>query len=208
MGDWEYGGVYKKYDMDKEIHVGGGVLKVHNIFEPLPEFMSEADCIFCDPPCSKGNINSFYTKADRTDYQVDYTPFARRFFQCIDEIKPQKLFVELFKSNKEFFKKKRKKRYKYTEMYETTYYHNKKNKCYIIACSNEPIPDYPFQGMDEENVIEWICKNVQYECIGDLCMGQGLVGKHAFNNNKRFVGTELNKKRLAVLVDYITNSVC
>lgn len=207
MSNWEYGGLYKNYDMDKEIHVGGGILKVHNIFDILPDFMSKADCIFCDPPCSKANINSFYTKADRTDYQVDYTPFAIRFFECIDEIKPKTLFVELFKSNKAYFTAECKKRYKYTKIYETTYYHNKKNKCYIISCSNEPLRDYPFEGMDEEDVIAWICENVDFNCIGDLCMGRGLVGKHAFNNNKPFVGTELNKKRLAVLVDYITKAL-
>lgn len=72
---------------------------------------------------------------------------------------------------------------------------------------NSPLRDYPFEGMDEEDVIAWICENVDFNCIGDLCMGRGLVGKHAFNNNKPFVGTELNKKRLAVLVDYITKAL-
>lgn len=204
MSKWEYGGVYKKYDMDGIIKVGGGILKVHNIFDELPSFMENADCVFCDPPCSTGNINTFYTKAERTDYQVSFEPFERRFFECIDTIKPKKLFVEVFKSNKESFLKKCKKRYEHVEIYETTYYHNKKNKCYVIACDNEKAVEYPFNDMDEENVIEWICENVDFECIGDLCMGQGLVGYNAYLNGKKFVGTELNKKRLAVLVDKIT----
>ena len=34
-------------------------------------------------------------------------------------------------------------------------------------------------------------------------MGQGLVGWNAYKNGKKFVGTEINKKRLAVLVDKI-----
>jgi hypothetical protein len=34
-------------------------------------------------------------------------------------------------------------------------------------------------------------------------MGMGLVGKYAYLAGKSFVGTELNKKRLAVLVDFI-----
>ena len=34
-------------------------------------------------------------------------------------------------------------------------------------------------------------------------MGRGLVGYNSFINNKPFVGTELNKKRLAVLIDRI-----
>lgn len=202
---WEYGGLYKKYDMDGIIEIGTGKLKVHDIFEPLPDFMKEADCIFCDPPCSKANINSFYTKADRTDYQTDYMPFAERFFECIDMIQPKILFVELFNSNVDYFVAHCDERFENIRLFETTYYHNKKNKCYVIAGTNFNgiLNELPFDGMDEENVIEWICKNIQYNCIGDLCMGKGLVGWNAFKNDKRFVGTELNKKRLAVLVDKI-----
>lgn len=206
MSKWEYGGVYKKYNMDGEIKVGNGILKVHNIFEPLPEFMKQADVIFCDPPCSKVNINSFYTKADRTDYQEDYTPFAERFFECIDEIKPKQLFVEVFKSNYDYFLNEMKKRYKHIYVCNSKYYNNNKNKCWIFHGTND-VADMELlkvcEFMDEEKIIEWICANVQFECIGDLCMGRGLVGWNAYRNGKKFVGTELNKKRLAVLVDKI-----
>lgn len=203
MSNWEYGEVYKKYDMSGIIIVPNGTLKVHNIFDPIPDFMREADCIFSDPPCSLGNINTFYTKAGRADYQATYEPFAKRFFECVDEIKPSKLFVEVFKSNKARFEAEIKERYPFVKVYESTYYHNKKNKCWIISASSEPF-DYPLEGIDEEDAIAWICANVDYKCIGDLCMGKGLVGYHAWKNGKRFVGTELNEKRLAVLVDKVT----
>ena len=57
--------------------------------------------------------------------------------------------------------------------------------------------------MDEEDIIEWVCANEEYECIGDLCMGQGLVGVNAYKNGKRFVGIDLNHKRLSVLIERI-----
>lgn len=206
--NWEYGEVYKKYDMSGIIEVGGGKLKVHDIFEPLPEFMKEADCIFCDPPCSLGNINSFYTKADRVDYQQSYMPFAMRFFECIDEIKPKILFIEVFKSNYDLFLEELQSRYKYIAVINSTYYHNKKNKCWVILATNEPILHIidNFNGLDEETIIEKICESVPFTCIGDLCMGRGLVGWNAYKNGKNFVGTELNPKRLAILVDKILNS--
>lgn len=204
---WEYGGVYKKHDMSGIIELQGGTLKVHNIFDPLPEFMKKADCIFCDPPCSKGNLNTFYTKADRDDYQASYEPFTVRFFECIDEIKPKKLFIEAFKSNLDRFLKECQARYKYVKYYSTTYYHKASNVCWIIVASDEPF-SYDFDGLDEEDIIYWIGKNVEYECIGDLCMGTGLVGKSALKAGKPFVGTELNAKRLALLVDYVKNNSC
>lgn len=40
----------------------------------------------------------------------------------------------------------------------------------------------------------------RYEVMGDLCMGQGLVGLSAWDAGKPFVGTELNKRRLANLL--------
>ena len=204
---WEYGGVYKKHDMSGIIELPGGTLKVHDIFEPLPDFMKQADCIFCDPPCSLGNLNTFYTKADRTDYKREYMPFAKRLFECIDEINPKLLFIEVFKSNNAIITHMAQRRFPHIAIYETTYYHNKKNRCWIIAASHEPLPEYPFNGMDEEDVIYHIGKHVTYRCIGDLCMGRGLVGKAALAAGKPFVGTELNAKRLAVLVDYVKSTI-
>lgn len=91
-------------------------------------------------------------------------------------------------------------------MSPTTYYHNKKNKCWIIHATNE-ITSIKFYGWDEEDVIKYICENAPYDCIGDLCMGRGLVGYHANRFGKNFVGTEINKKRLAVLLDGIETGV-
>lgn len=201
---WEYNDYYKKHDMSGTIEVGTGTVKVHDIFEPLPDFMKQADCIFVDPPCSLGNINSFYTKADRMDYQQSYLPFQNRLFECIDTIAPKRLFLEVFASNFKAFVAECQMRYTNVRVYNTTYYFNNKNKCYMFACDNEKAPcEYPFEGMDEETAIEWICKSVDFDCIGDLCMGQGLVGWYANQAGKPFVGTELNSKRLAVLVESI-----
>ena len=202
MNKWEYGGAYKKHDMEGIIEVGTGEVKVHNIFDKLPEFMKKADCIFCDPPCSKANINCFYTKAGRTDYQESYMPFAERFFECIDEIKPTRLFVEVFKSNYDYFLSEIRKRYPFVKVYQSKYYNKASNKCWIIQGTQEK-EEYGFDGLDESVIIAEICKSVPFGCIGDLCMGRGLVGLNAFLNAKNFVGTEINKKRLAVLIERI-----
>lgn len=204
MAKWEYHDIYKKYDMNGIINIGTGTVKVHDIFNPLPDFMKQADIIFCDPPCSKANINAFYTKADKPDEQrSEYESFIERLFCCISEIKPKTLVLETFKANHTKFLEKVAEQYSNIKVFDTTYYHKPTCKCHIIVASNYTIPELPFQGMDEENVIEWICKNFDYECIGDLCMGKGLVGYYSDKYGKKFVGTELNKKRLAVLLERI-----
>jgi hypothetical protein len=60
--------------------------------------------------------------------------------------------------------------------------------------------------LDEEDAIRWVCGNVSFEWIGDLCMGRGSVGYYAWKAGKKFVGTELNHKRLSVLVERIKNA--
>ena len=203
MSRWNYGDKYKLYDMEGEIKIGKGIVKVHDIYEEIPKFMRQADCIFVDPPCSLGNLNTFYTKADRNDYKNDYLTFVERLFYYIDEINPSYLYIEVFKSNKDIILDNCKKRFKFVGIDESTYYHNNKNKCWIIYCSNKEVK-HPNEKLDEEDYIKWICENVDYKCIADPCIGRGLVGYYSQLNNKNFVGTELNKKRLAVLVDKIT----
>ena len=161
MTNWEYKGYYKKYNMAGEIEIGGGILKVHDIFNQTPKFMLQADCVFSDPPCSRGNLTSFYTKAD-LENKNEYHNFHKSFFQCIDEIKPKKLFLEVFKSNKDAFIAECKKRYDFVKVYDSTYYHNKNNKCWIIHCENCDRV-LPINGLDEEKIIEWICQNEEYE---------------------------------------------
>lgn len=205
MNKWEYGGIYKKYNMNGVIELPNkSSLKVCDLILELPEFMKEADTIFCDPPCSKGNLTTFYTKADQQNYN-SFDIFYKSLFKRIDEIKPKYLFLEVFKSNKNIFINECEKRFTNVVIYESKYYNNVKNKCWIIQSCNNSLYYPELQNLDEEKIIEWICKNHSYTCIGDLCMGRGLVGKYAYLNNKRFVGTELNKKRLAILVDFIRN---
>lgn len=204
MSKWEYGGAYKNYDMTGEIKAGTGIVKVHDIFNPLPAFMKEADVIFSDPPCSEGNLSSFYTKADIQKTKF-YDDFQKRFFECVDEISPKELFVEVFASNRDAFLQECKKRYKTVWRLQSYYYHNRKNECWVLFATNRNHQKMAgfLGGNDEEKIIELVCQYHDFECIGDLCMGRGLVGFYADKHWRKFVGTELNEKRLAVLLERI-----
>ena len=174
----------------------GGTFPVYFTCAPVDAASIESVVVTTD--------KNVYTKAGKRDeHKTDFTPFYKRFFECIDEIKPKKVFLEVFANNKESFIEEVKHRYPSVRVYELTYYHKKENKCWFIVGESDASAEYPFEGMDEEEGVEWICANVDFECIGDLCMGMGLVGKEAYKNGKKFVGTELNINRLAVLVDKI-----
>lgn len=203
MADWNYGDAFKKYPLTDKPYVfdDGSTVQVHDIFNPLPKFMHYADCIFVDPPWNQGNMTSFYTKADKIN-PFKYNSFYKRLFECIKEIDPKFAFVEVGKEYLPYFIIEMKKIYKSVIFYNSKYYNDNKKLCYIVQGSYA-YKNFKLDGMDEEKIIEWICQNIDYNCIGDLCMGRGLVGLYSHKNNKKFVGTELNHKRLSVLLKRI-----
>lgn len=206
---WSYGNLYKKHNMDGVIEMpNNSKVQVCDWLKQLPSFMCEADTLFVDPPWNIGNVNCFYTKADKPHLNLDFEDFSNILFERIETINPDFLFIEIGKEYLGFFLERIKMLYKYITFYNSTYYKKKSNKCYVIHATNiYKLRRYKeLEDLDEEKIIEWLCKNHEYKCIGDLCMGLGLVGKYAYLNNKKFVGLELNKKRLAVLVDFINEN--
>ena len=197
---WEYGEKYKQFPIENGIAIfeNGSKLKTHDIMYPLPRYMMEADCIFVDPPWSKGNLSTFYTKADKMSLWTGYEEFYSRLFECIKQINPKVCYVEIGKEYLDRFISEMRKIYKYVTFYVSSYYHKKENICFVVRGSNVYKGKPKLDFMDEENIIEWVCANENYSCIGDLCMGQGLVAINAAKAGRRFVGTELNHKRLSV----------
>lgn len=201
--NFNYGNFHLKYDMSGEIAVGTGIVKVHDIYSGIPDFIKEADCLFTDPPCSRGNLKSFYTKAEIM-LEKSYEAFNLALFETISQINPKRVFIEVFKSNKEIIENYLNTRFEKVLVTQSYYYFDKSKICWIIQASNDGIVyDIPY--LDEQQIIEFICRKVDFECIADPCMGRGLVGFYANKYGKKFVGTELNEKRLAVLIERINN---
>lgn len=201
---WEYDGSIKKYPIGPgELwEQGGNKLAINDIFDGLPSFMKEADLVFIDPPWNLGNANSFVTKAGRTDYKDNFLPFYKKVFERLAEIDPETAYIEIGKEYLAEFMLEAKKLYKYVTCYNSSYYHKKENVCYVIRASRKAKKP-KLDGLDEEDIIAWICENESYSCIGDFVMGRGLVGHYAHQFGRRFVGCELNPNRLAVLLNRI-----
>lgn len=204
--NWSYGDYDTLYDMNGEIHLPNrSIVQVCDWTETLPAFMKEADTLFIDPPWNKGNMNTFYTKAGLPHRSFDFHRFSDTLFRRIQEIAPETGFIEIGKEHLPEYGVRLKAFYKYVTFYNSSYYHNPANKCYVLHATNtfKKRRYKVLEDMDEEDIIKWVCAHHDYECIGDLCMGRGMVGKNAYLNQKRFVGVELNPKRLAVLVHTI-----
>lgn len=205
MADWSYGGAYERHPCETGLIVfeDGSTLKTHDINDGCPGFMKQADIIFTDSPWNTGNLRSFYTKAGK-EMQHAFGAFRVSLFDRIQEVNPRVCYLEIGKEFLPEFVLEMRRLYKYVTFYNSSYYHRAENHCYIVRGSNKARPVPKLDGMDEEDVVAWVCENEEYDCIGDFCMGQGLVAVNAAKNGKRFVGTELNHKRLAVTIERVT----
>jgi hypothetical protein len=203
---WDYGGAYKRIDMNGEIALpNGSRVAVCDWTAELPAFMHEADTLFVDPPWNAGNRNSFYTKAGLPRVSENFGVFLEKLFERLSEIAPRHLFLEMGKEHLARCLIKAGESYKHVTFYNSIYYKRPENKCYVIHATSEfrHRRYKELEDMPQSEIVRWLCNHHEFECIGDLCMGRGLVGRSAYAAGKRFVGTELNPKRLAVLVDWI-----
>ena len=173
---WEYGGFAEKYDMTGEIHIGTGVVKVHDIFNPLPNFMLKADVIFSDPPYNQSALKGYYTKAGLSEKPESFQSFFYRFIECVDLISPRLVCIEAGLSQASEYIKEFSLIYKNIHRIESWYYGNKKQKCTILFFSNEDFPEciLSMPSMDEEKVIDYPgagADGLRHECTDQRRMG-------------------------------------
>lgn len=206
MADWNYGDAYKRHPCEKGtvVFADGSRVKCHDIMRPLPRFMYDADLIFTDSPWNTGNLRSFYTKA-AIPPKTDFPAFMARLFRCVGDISSKTCYLEIGKDFLADYVTRMRRIYPYVAMYNSSYYHRPDNFCYIVRGS-KAAKKPRLDNMDEEDIIAWVCAHEDFTCVGDLCMGRGLVGAYANQNGKRFVGTELNHRRLSVLIERLANA--
>lgn len=174
----------------------GSRLAVHNLFAPLPAFMLKADLVFIDPPWNQGNLTAFYTKAERDDYP-SWDDFQQAVIQRMEDISPAVAYIEMGNRFADHWQRELSLRWPVVQRWPVVYY--RKHPTTLLRAASTPIA-YDFTGMDEAKAISLIAQIEQYTIMGDMCMGQGLVGLAAYKAGKPFVGTELNPRRLAVLI--------
>lgn len=202
--EYNYGYAYKKYPIKENqvgiINNGQGKIKVHDIYNKLPSFMLSADLVISDPPWNLGNVNTFYTKANKKGaHSKKYNEFIDNFFNKIDIILPNIIYIEIGNQYYKRWMNEVKERFGLCQVWDITYY--KKNPCKLIRGSKISKTNFDFEGMDEWDAILKACEIENYSTVADLCMGRGLVGLGAFESGHNFVGTELNHKRLSVLIE-------
>lgn len=201
----KYDGSIDKYPIKEgEVYSlgNGSKIAIADITKGIPAFLKQADCVFIDPAGSKGVLKAYYTKADKECPVESFDEFVAYIKQRIREINPDRLFVECFMRNKSALEEMVRELYPCVRVYDATYYHDAKNKAWIIQGTRQE-EKYDFDGMDEWDIVYKMCREVPFRSISDFFMGQGLVAEAAYSAGKPFYGSDMNRNRLAVAISRV-----
>jgi hypothetical protein len=198
-----YGDAYKEFEiLPGTVYQDrlGSKIACHDIFDELPAFMMEADMLYVDPPWNSNLFHSFYTKAGLPDVHA-FEEFTDILFQRIAEIAPKAAYVEIGKQNFEEFIVRMVDIFPQIQSWEITY--RKKNPAYLIRGGWDRTC-FDFTGYDDVDTVRFALERETFECVADPCIGKGLTAIAAYALGKRFVGTELQTKKLALLIKNLT----
>lgn len=202
----KYNGAIDRMNITPEqmhiINSGQGILKVHNVFDAIPDFFRKADYVVVDPPWNRGNLKAFYTKADM-ELDREFDEFLNRLFYILKEIGVNSCYMEFWNQYKDVIREKMSAVFDFVRVIDSFYYKTKpcvfvigENEGHELALDNQP--------KDELLVIEEIISKKQGTVL-DFCLGRGAVSRNALKYGRKFIGTELNINRLAVSLEDLKN---
>lgn len=200
---WLYGDSWERFSIESsEVWQEQYTLSkvtIADITNNIPDFMREADFLYCDPPWNTGNMRSFYTKAG-LQTNNDFSIFSNVLFSWISNAMPKICYLEIGLRSANDFKSRLHALYPSIQEWKIVYY----NKYPTMLLRGGLVAiNYDFSRLDDTKTPGMAMDIEDFSCAADLCMGRGLTAIAAFARQKRFVGTELNKRRLAVTLDRV-----
>lgn len=190
---FNYGG--RAADEHKVYHVGNlGKMRRVDIFDDFWDEWKSANVVFIDFPYDDRMLKHYYEQIDQTTDKT-FIDLKNKAFEIINEIAPERVFVEIGKRNLQAVVDALKNSGYKVRVHPCFY--AKKNPCFIVEGCIDGIDfcAYNIANIDELDSIEQICKN-EKGCICDFFNGQGAVSLSAYKNGLKFICSELNPNRL------------
>lgn len=200
---WQYGDSWENFSIEEgeiwQHPASRSTIAVHDLRRIPPEFMQRhVDLLYCDPPWSQGNANSFITKAEMDSYVSGFDAILDPLFAHISLVNPGACYLEMGKQHFNDVALRMRAIYPVVEIWPIIYY--RKNPCFLIRGGQEKA-SRSFYGMDDVQTPAAAIAAEHPTTVADLCTGRGLTLLAAHAHGATFYGTELNKRRLAVAID-------
>jgi DNA modification methylase len=206
-GNWLYGDSWEKFPIEPgQIWTAGqhevmvADVTKNNISSLLNG--KKADMSYIDPPWNSSNINAFYTKAGLKERR-DFKLFLKKLIEQVKLYSPNVNYMEMGFENVHFLEDLIESMGGWlTNSWDIFYYRIK--PCHLIrfTFTDNPPVKVDFTGMDDDDTPHLaISSEKDIQTVLDFCTGRGLTGRTAHALGKTFIGTELNKRRLACLLN-------
>lgn len=166
------------------------------------------DLLYADPPWDAGNAKSFRTKAGLTGAEVvDFPDLLLKVLE-VAKLADGDVYLEMGKKNAEelaFMVKAH--GGVQVARWPITYYRKNPMVLFQFGFSSRPPRGLvgTADGMDDANTPTWAIERstAPNDVVADCCTGRGLTCRSAVLLGRRFLGTELNPRRLAVAIDWL-----
>ena len=178
------------------------MVMVNDLRAGIPDWMLAADMVYCDPPWNQGNVNAFITKAGLDSYITSFSRFCDTLFAEIARIAPMVCYLEIGDAHVADFATRLMTMYPVAQAWEVTYYN--KHRCHLLrgAVSDYCEHDYDRTGRGQNpQHRRWFGAAQRRGRPLHGSGGSRPVACH--EHGVRFLGTELNPRRLAVAIDRV-----
>ena len=208
LSKWDYGKSWEKFPIEYNQIWGAGYNKVlcsslnSSTSQKFIESVTPVDLVYTDPPWNTSLLKGFRTKAGLDSDRHQINPFLQHLVVLAKRLKAKTYYLEIGKQKLNYLKEVIEKTgATITDIWDATYY--KKNLMYIIRYQYDNITPSPVDltGMDDEDTPRIVIENEKPQTVFDFCTGRGLTGKSSYDVAK-FYGIELNKRRLANLLEW------
>ena len=210
---WKYGDSWEKFSINEfEIwSAGENKMLCADIAKVTEEDMSvllydqKVDMVYVDPPWNQSNISSFRTKAgikERQDFETFINILLLKIFRHCRLVG----YIETGKQNISMLMDKLKTYTNEILEYDVTYYGNKPSKIIRFKIGRALLKDVNLNGFDDEDTPYVAMRNEMPTSVIDFCMGRGLTARTAFSLGIQCFGIELNKRRLANVLEFYHDS--
>ncbi len=199
---WQYGDSWERFPIiEGEVwshDASGSKVTVHDLREGPPGYMLRTEMVYCDPPWSLGNANAFITKAGMDSYLRGFDEFMDALFKCIEAISPVVCYLEIGRQHERDFAERLGVLFPSVQEWQITYY--RRQPCFLLRGGRTPV-SRDFSGLDDEDTPFAAIEAEGPGSVADPCTGRGLTLLAAHKHGTRFLGSELNRRRLAVALD-------
>lgn len=214
-GAWAYGDAGDRWPVaDRDIwQVGPHVVACGDIERgDLGRFLSVTglpDMVYCDPPWNQGNATTFRTKAGQKR-QVDYPSFFVTLMSALASC-PGDVYIEHgvheIAMVRACFEALGLRELNY---WEIRYYRTRPCALYRLRTNGDgtPLSGDLFTGVDDEHtpLLAIQRSSAPGQVVLDGCTGRGTTAVAAAEHGCKFIGLELNHRRLAVTIDRLASA--